>query len=115
MPTPTPSAGQFLQNALNRAGITSRSDGDSGSSYIAVPVGARGIIMVTGVRGRAMENETDYRPSEHKGWGAVYYPDTEKDDGNFTEFYESTDSNLAQDTARVVKAVQDVIAARSAS
>ncbi|MFI6282881.1 hypothetical protein [Streptomyces sp. NPDC050988] len=112
---PTPSAGQFLQNALHRAGITSRSDGDGGSSYIAIPVGAHGIIMVTGMTGRAKENETDYRPSEHQGWGAVYYPDTEKDDGNFTEFYQSTNPNLAQDTALVVKAVQDVIAGRSAS
>ncbi|WP_331731966.1 hypothetical protein OG613_49110 (plasmid) [Streptomyces sp. NBC_00015] len=112
---PAPSAGQFLQNALNRAGITSRSDGDGASSYIAIPVGAHGIIMVTGMTGRAKENETDYRPIEHQGWGAVYYPDTKADDGDFTEFYRSTTPDLAQDTARVVKAVQDVIAQRSAS
>jgi len=111
---PTLSAGQFLQNALRRAGIHCHADGDSGSDYIAIRVGAHGIIMVTGMPGRAKENEIDYLPSEHQGWGAVYYPDTKNDDGNFTEFYRSANSNLAQDTARVVKAVQDVIAGRSA-
>ncbi|MGW6145628.1 hypothetical protein [Streptomyces sp. NPDC055140] len=112
---PTPSAGQFLQNALSRAHITSRPDREGGCRYIAVPVGAHGIIMVTGIVGRAKENEIDYRPSEHQGWGAVYYPDTEKDNGNFTEFYQSTNTDLAQDTTRVVTAVQDVIAGHSAS
>ncbi|MFE1783855.1 hypothetical protein ACFW9F_15015 [Streptomyces sp. NPDC059506] len=109
---PAPSAGRFLQNALHRAGIPARPDGDSGSDYIAIPVGAHGIIMIGGAIGRAKENEIHYRPSEHQGWGAVYYPDTKNDDGNFTEFYQSTNPNLAQDTAHVVKAVQDTIAGR---
>lgn len=112
---PNPTAGQFLRNALSRAGIPARSDGDSGSSYIAIRVGAHGIIMITGVSGRAKENEIDYRPSEHQGWGAVYYPNTRDDDGRFTDFYRSTNANLAGDTALVVKAVQDLIAGRSAS
>lgn len=112
---PTLSAGKFLQNALSRAGIRAHADGDSGSSYVAVPVGSHGIIVITGIIGRAKENEIDYRPSEHQGWGAVHYPDTEKDDGNFTEFYRSTNSDLARDTALAVTAVQDVIAGRSAS
>ncbi|RNG15179.1 hypothetical protein [Streptomyces botrytidirepellens] len=112
---PTPSAGQFLHNALNRAGLTSRSDGDRGSSYIAIPVGAHGVIMVTGMTGRAKENELDYRPIEHQGWGAVYYPNTEEDESHCTEFYQSADSDLVRDTALVVKAVLGVIAGRSAS
>ncbi|MFI0813650.1 hypothetical protein [Streptomyces echinatus] len=109
---PTPTAGRFLHNALSRAGITARPDGDSGSDYIAIPVGDHGIIRIGGVIGRAKENEIHYRPSEHQGWGAVYYPDTKNDDGNFTEFYQSTNPDLAQDTAHVVKAVQNIIAGR---
>ncbi|MFI5867145.1 hypothetical protein [Streptomyces sp. NPDC051546] len=116
MPTPnstaTPTAGQFLLNALHRAGITARPDGDSGSGYIVIPVGAHGIIMIGGVIGRARENEIHYRPSEHQGWGGVYYPDTKNDDGNFTEFYESANTDLARDTSSVVKAVQKIIAGR---
>lgn len=50
---PTPTAGRFLQNALSRAGITARPDGDSGSDYIAIPVGDHGIIRIGGVLGRA--------------------------------------------------------------
>ncbi|MEU6293071.1 hypothetical protein [Streptomyces sp. NPDC046988] len=109
---PTPTAGRFLQNALHRAGIPARPDGDSGSDYIAIPVGAHGIIMISGVSGRAKENEIHYRPSEHQGWGAVHYPDTNNDDGNFTEFYQSANTDLAQDTADAVKAVQKIIAGR---
>ncbi|MEU5239682.1 hypothetical protein ACH4UR_25525 [Streptomyces lydicus] len=112
---PNPSAGQFLQNALSRAGIGAHADGDGASNYIAVPVGTRGFIMVTGSSGRAKENELDYRPSEHQGWGAVYYPGTQQDASTCTEVYESTNTDLASDTALVVKAVQDVIAGRSGS
>lgn len=109
---PTPSAGQFLQNALSRAGITSHPDGDRGSDYIAVHVGAHGIIMIGGACGRAKENKIHYRPSEHQGWGGVYCPDTENDQGDFTEFYQSTNPDLAQDTADVVNAVRGIIVGR---
>ncbi|MFE9250894.1 hypothetical protein [Streptomyces sp. NPDC007088] len=112
---PDATAGQFLRNALSRAGIPARRDGDSGSSYIAIRVGAHGIIMITGVSGRAKENEIDYRPREHQGWGAVYYPNTRDDDGRFTDFYRSTNADLARDTALVVNAVQDLIGRRSTS
>lgn len=104
------SAGQLLQNALSRAGIPTRADGDGGSEYIAISVGAHGLIMIGGVTGRAKENETRYRPSEHEGWEAVYYPDTKNDDGNFSVFYQSSNPDLAQDTIHLVKAVQDTIA-----
>ncbi|MFB7835998.1 hypothetical protein [Streptomyces sp. NPDC056056] len=109
---PNPTAGRFLQNALHRAGIATHSDGDSGSDYIAVPVGDHGIIRIGGAIGRAKENEIHYRPSEHQGWGAVYYHDTEYDDSNFTEFYQSTNRDLTQDTAHIVKAIQSIIAGR---
>ncbi|MFE0778962.1 hypothetical protein [Streptomyces sp. NPDC058861] len=109
---PHPTAGRFLQNALHRAGITARPDGDSGSDYIAVPVGDHGVIRIGGVTGRAKENEIHYHPSEHQGWGAVYHPDTRNDDSHFTEFYQSTNPALVQDTAHVVKAVQNIITGR---
>ncbi|MFD6470522.1 hypothetical protein [Streptomyces goshikiensis] len=109
---PNPTAGRYLQNALHRAGVIARSDGDSGSDYIAVRVGDHGVIKIGGAIGRARENEIYYRPTEHQGWGAIYYPDTKNDDGNLTQFYQSTNPNLAQDTAHVVKAVQNIIAGR---
>ncbi|MFH8257898.1 hypothetical protein [Streptomyces roseolus] len=109
---PNPTAGQFLQNALSRAGITARPDGDSGSDYIAVRVGDHGIIKIGGSIDQAKENEIHYRPSEHQGWGATYYPDTTNEDGSFTEIYQSTNPDLAQDTAHVVTAVQNIIAGR---
>lgn len=110
------SAGQFLQNALSGAGVHSRVDGDGTGEYIVVPVGAHGLITITGTSGRAKENELRYRPSEHQGWGAVLHPDVdEKGGGDFTEVYWSASPDLAEDTARVARAVQDVIAGRSAN
>ncbi|MER5615954.1 hypothetical protein [Streptomyces sp. NPDC002215] len=111
----TPSAGRFLLNALSRAGISAREDGDGASSYIAVPVGAHGLVIISGVSGRARENEINYHPSQHQGWGTVHYPDTKDDDGNFTTFYASADPDLARDTANVIKAVQEVITESSAA
>ncbi|MCZ1011999.1 hypothetical protein [Streptomyces lydicus] len=111
---PTLTAGQFLHNALSRAGIRAHADGDGASNHIAVPVGTHGIIMVTGVSGRAKENEIDYRPREHQGWGAFFYP-TDEDDGTWTEVYQSTNSDLPRDTALVAAAIQDAIAGRRAS
>ncbi|MFE8940997.1 hypothetical protein ACFYNX_26370 [Streptomyces sp. NPDC007872] len=105
-------AGRFLQNALHCAGIAAHSDGDGGSDYIAVRVGDHGVIRIGGVIDRAKENEIHYHPSEHQGWAAVYNPDTEDDDSSFTEFYQSTNRDLAQDTAHVVKAIQNIIAGR---
>ncbi|MFD6334876.1 hypothetical protein ACFWGI_35605 [Streptomyces niveus] len=113
MPIPSASAGQFLQNALSRAGITSHPDGAGASYYIVVRVGGLGVIMIGGVTGGAMENKIHYRPSEHQGWEGVYYPDTENENGRFTGFYRSTNPDIAQDTADVVNAVRDIITGRA--
>ncbi|MFE3166723.1 hypothetical protein [Streptomyces sp. NPDC059224] len=105
------SAGEFLQSALGRAGVQSHATGDSAGEYIKVPAGTQGLITITGVSGRARENELCYRPNDHQGWGAVI----EQEGADFTEFYQSTSSDLAEDTARVVRAVQEIIAKCSAS
>jgi hypothetical protein len=109
MPTPT-TAGQFLIDALNSAGITARMDGDGASSFIAVDTDNHGLITISGVSGGAKENEIQYHPSEHQGWGAVHYPysDNNDDDGQFTEIYHSTEPDIAQDTSSVVRAVQGI-------
>ncbi|MEU6071899.1 hypothetical protein ABZ864_47650 [Streptomyces sp. NPDC047082] len=108
-PDTADTAGGFLLQALTKAGITAHPDGDGATHYIEVPYSTNGLIRVTGVSGRARENETDYPPAEHRGWGAIVYPDHVDGDCESTVFYESANRDLTDDTTHLINAIQAVI------
>ncbi|MER5889690.1 hypothetical protein ABT160_38185 [Streptomyces sp. NPDC001941] len=100
---------QFLRNACSRAQITTQLYADGASRCVAINVGVNGLILISGAAGGARENEIDYHPREHQGWGAVYYSDCVHGD-DVRDFYQSTDPDLVQDTSRLLAAVQNIIA-----